>query len=131
MIEQMDVVQAAGKTFLAVTYGDASDTGLMSYAQASFLTAWSGEDGALFYRPDATVDPWAPDWTVSIGSPVGPRIAVGGAWLRYFTGGVAVVNPSTVSQAVPLGGTYLTPDGASVSAMDLPAGTGAVLRAET
>jgi hypothetical protein len=130
MIEQMDVVEGAGKTFLAVTYGDLTNTRLMRYALASFLIAWSGNDGALLYRPDAGVDPWAADWTMSIGEPIGPRIAVGNAWLRYFTAGVAVVNPSTVPQEVPLGGTYLTPEGAPVTTISLPAGTGAVLRAE-
>jgi hypothetical protein len=130
MIEQMDVVEGAGKTFLAVTYGDLSNTRLMRYAQASFLIAWSGGDGALFYRPDAAVDPWAPDWTVSIGDPVGSRIAVGGAWRRSFTDGVAVVNPSTVPQDVPLEGTFLTPQGTPVSTIRLPPGTGAVLRVE-
>jgi hypothetical protein len=130
MIAQMDVVEGAGKTFLAVTYGDLSNTRLMRYAQASFLIAWSGEEGALFYRPDAAVDPWASDWTVSIGDPVGSRMAVGTAWRRYFTDGVAVVNPSTVPQDVPLDGTFLTPEGTPVSTIRLPAGTGAVLRTE-
>jgi Hypothetical glycosyl hydrolase family 15 len=130
MIEQMEVVEGAGKTFLAVTYGDLSNTRLMRYALASFLIAWSGKDGALFYRPDDAVDPWAADWTMSIGEPIGPRTAVGNAWLRYFTDGVAVVNPSTVPQDVPLGGTFLTPEGTPVTTISLPAGTGAVLRAE-
>ena len=67
MIHQMDAVQGAGKTFLAVTYGYFSNTRLMRYARASFLVAWSGADGAFFYRPDAAVDPWAPDWAISIG----------------------------------------------------------------
>jgi len=127
----MDAVQGAGKTFLAVTYGDLSNTRLMRYARASFLVAWSGADGALFYRPDAAVDPWAHDWTTSIGDPVGPRVAVGGAWRRDYTDGVAVVNPSTAPQDVPLGGTYFTPEGTPVSTIRLPAGTGAVLRAGT
>lgn len=131
MIDQMDAVQGAGKTFLAVTYGDLSNTRLMRYARASFLVAWSGADGALFYRPDAAIDPWAPDWTISIGDPVGPRVAVGGAWRRDYTDGVAVVNPSTAPQEVPLGGTYVTPEGTPVSTISLPAGTGAVLRAGT
>ncbi|HET6714090.1 MAG TPA: putative glycoside hydrolase [Actinomycetota bacterium] len=131
MIDQMDAVQGAGKTFLAVTYGDLSNTRLMRYARASFLVGWSGADGALFYRPDAAVDPWAPDWTTSIGDPVGPRVAVGGAWRRDYTDGVAVVNPSTAPQDVPLGGTYFTPEGTPVSTILLPAGTGAVLRAGT
>ena len=99
--------------------GDLSNTRLMRYA-ASFY-AWSGHDGALFYRPDGAVDPWASDWTISIGDPTGPRIAVGGAWRRDFTG-VAVVNPSTVPQDVPLEGTFLTPKGTPISTIHLPPG---------
>lgn len=64
-----------------------------------------------------------------IGAPVHPMIAVGGAFLRYFAQGVAVVNPSQGSIVVQLGGIYRDASGSSVRSIWLEPASGAVLRA--
>lgn len=48
--------------------------------------------------------------------------------MRRYTGGVALVDPSpSVSQSFQLGGTYLTPSGASVTSVTLAPTTGMIL----
>ena len=106
--------EASGKTFLGVTYAPSGDARSMRYARASFLLDWTGGTSALVYEPTTpeAQDPYAPGWTTDLGTPTGPRARVGVAWLRLFSGGAAVLNPSpTTSQTVPLGGSYLLPDG--------------------
>ncbi len=86
----------------------------MRYARASFLLDWTGGASALVYEPTTpeAQDPYAPDWTIDLGTPTGPRARVGVAWLRLFSGGAVVLRPlSTSSQTVPLGGSYVLPDG--------------------
>jgi putative glycosyl hydrolase-like family 15 (GHL15) protein len=125
---QMDAVEAQGKVFLAVTYGATTNTQLMRYARASFLLGWDGGPDALFYRPRPGLDPWAPDWTIKIGRPLGVRYHVGMAWRRDFSRGVALVNPTSASVTVPLGGSYSTQDGEVVRSVTLGPRSGAVLR---
>jgi hypothetical protein len=125
---QMDAVEAVGKTWFCVTYGATTDGRLMQYAQASFLLAWNGTSGALFYHPEQG-DPWAPDWTTDVGMPTAPRYAVGEAWRRDFSGGTVVVNPSQAQVTIQLGGTYATTDGTRVDEITLAPATGAVLEA--
>ena len=125
---QMDAVERVEKTWLCVTYGATTDGRLMEYAQASFLLAWNGTSGALFYRPEQG-DPWAPDWTTDVGVPTAPRYAVGEAWRRDFSAGTVVVNPSQAQVTIQLGGTYATTEGARVDEITLGPATGAVLEA--
>lgn len=106
--------EAAGKTFLGITYAPSGDAHSMRYARASFLLDWTGGTSALVYEPTTpeAQDPYAPDWTIDLGTPTEPRARVGVAWLRLFSGGAVVLNPSpTSSQTVPLGGNYVLPDG--------------------
>jgi len=65
----------------------------------------------------------------AIGAPVRPMIAAGGAFLRYFAKGVAVVNPSQISMVVQLGGIYRDAAGHAVREISLGPASGAVLRA--
>lgn len=124
---QMEAVEAKGKVFFAVTYGATTNKQLMRYARASFLLGWDGGPGAMFYRPDQGLDPWAPDWTINIGAPLGVRYQVATAWRRDFSRGVALVNPTSTSVTVPLGRSYSTQDGEIVTSMTLGPTTGAVL----
>jgi len=127
-LAQQEAAQSAG-TYLAVAYGDTSDVRYMRYTQSSFLVGWNGNtSSALLYTPIAAArDPWSPEWTVDVGLPAAARTAVGGAWLRRYTGGVAVVNPSTSTVTVPLGGSFVTPGGATVTSVTLGSATGMVL----
>jgi hypothetical protein len=127
-LAQQEAAQSAG-AYLAVAYGNTTDVRYMRYARASFLVGWNGSDrSALLYTPGvAAREPWSPEWTVDVGTPAAARTAVGGAWLRRYTGGVVVVNPSTATVTVPLGGTFVTPEGTAVTSVTLGSATGMVL----
>jgi hypothetical protein len=124
-----DDARAAGKIFVAVDYGSQTDVAHMRYSRASFLMS-AGDNDALMYAPlSPATDPWNDEWTIDIGSPLGARFQTAGGWRRNFTGGITVVNPSeTSSITMSLGGTYLMPNGSSVSSVALPAMSGLILR---
>ncbi len=130
---QLDAVEAQGKSFLGVAYGKVTDVAFMRYARASFLLGWGGGSSSLLYAtPTAGTDPYSPDWTIDIGTPLGPRVAIGAGWKRAFTGGVAVVNPTSVQTiTIALGGSYVTAEGATVTSVTLPPASGVVLRTAT
>jgi Hypothetical glycosyl hydrolase family 15 len=127
-MSQMDAIESRHKTWFAVTRGSSSETELMRYAEASFLLAWNGRSGALFYRPEQGTDAWSDAWTENVGSPLDARFAVGAAWRRDFSGGVVVVNPSDASVTVALGATYTLPDGTQVDSVTLAPTTAEILR---
>jgi hypothetical protein len=126
---QMHAVQSTGKTWFAIAYGSQGDSQLMQYAEASFLLEWNGTSGAVFYRSPAGTDPWSRDWTFDVGTPLGDRFSIEGAWRRDFSNGVVLANPSSQSVSVDLGGQYTRPDGTRVTAVTLGPATGLVLRA--
>ena len=129
-IDQQELVQAEGKTFLGVPYARTDDVAFQRYARASFLLAWDGGSSSLMFTPpSAGQDPWTPDATADIGLPTGPRTAVGQAWTRTYSDGVVVVNPTaSATVTVALGRTYAGPDGQSVSSVTLAPASGMVLR---
>lgn len=119
--------QSMGDDFLGLTKQTCTDTAAMTYGKASFLLEWNGGSGAFMFTC-GTSDPANPAWTTSIGQPLGSRMQVGVGWMRFYSGGVALVNPSpTSSETFSLGASYVTPSGASVSSVTLQPGTGMVL----
>jgi hypothetical protein len=118
-------VQRQGKLFLTGTPTDGpGDVRSLRWGRASFLLGWNG--GAAGFGAGN----WHPEWTVEIGMPSGPRYRVGSAWRRDFTGGTVLANVSaSAEQTVPLGDSYLHPDGSSVDSVTLAPLTGIVLRA--
>jgi hypothetical protein len=125
------ITQAAGKFLLPVTYAPKSDTRSMRFARASFLLDWDGGSSSLIFEPTdpEAQNPYSAEWTLDIGRPLGSRYRVGVAWRRQFSGGTALVNPSsTRTQTVTLGAPYLMPGGARVTSVSLPPATGLVLR---
>lgn len=124
--------EAAGKIFIGTFYAPTSDVRSMRYARASFLLDWDGGPSALAFIPNPDqVDPWSPEWTVDIGTPVGSRYQVGSAYRRDYTGGTVVVNPSSGSQRVDLGAMYSMPGSSTVTSVALAPMTGLVLRSVT
>ena len=108
--------QAAGKTFIGVTYAPSDDVRSMRYARASFLLDWNGGPSALAFEPTTpeAQDPYFADWTTDIGAPTGARVRAGVAWKRVFANGIVVLDPSpSTSQSVRLGGNYVLPNGGS------------------
>lgn len=104
------------------------------YTLATFLLGTNGK--SFFYvsyeePPDSTVmHPW---WKSNIGSPSGsyPNYAkVGGVYIRTFTGGVAVVNPTSAAASVTLpSGSYRDVNGGTSRSgtVSVPAHAGWVL----
>ena len=68
--------EAAGKTFIGVTYAPSDDVRSMRYARASFLLDWNGGPSALAFEPTTpeAQDPYFADWTTDIGAPAGARV---------------------------------------------------------
>jgi hypothetical protein len=128
----VQAAQALGKDFVGLAYGSSSDTQGMSYGKASFLLDWNGGGGAYIYEPRGEhPTPWNDAWTADIGRPAAPKQRVGAGWLRRYSAGVSIVNPSPFSsQTFHLGGNYLTPDGQTVAEITLAPTSGLILRAE-
>jgi hypothetical protein len=121
--------QSMGKDFVGFMYGPADDARRMTYGKASFLIDWNGGGGAFVYQPTDGHDPWNGAWTSDIGRPEAPKRRVGTAWLRTYSGGVAIVNPdSSRAQRLELGRRYLSPDGKAIARVTVPPTTGLVLR---
>ena len=68
--------EAAGKTFVGVTYAPSGDVRSMRYARASFLLDWNGGPSALAFEPTTpeAQDPYFEDWTTDVGAPTGARV---------------------------------------------------------
>lgn len=126
----MEIAQAAGVGYLALTYGPGEEGAVegQRYGRASWLLTWDGtSDSAWGYWGDGE-DPWGPDWGPDLGLPTAPARPVRDAWLRDYTGGVVVVNPSDDAVAiVPLGGTFEDPELGAVDEVRLEPGRGRVL----
>jgi Hypothetical glycosyl hydrolase family 15/Bacterial Ig domain len=128
----MDTVQSRDADFFTLMYGSGSTTAgiaAMRYARASFLLGWDGSGGAVMFKTTDTSDPWNLEWTANVGQPTGDMYRVGVGWRRDFTGGTAIVNPSSSSsQTFALGATYKKADGTSVSTVTLGPTRALVLR---
>ncbi len=126
----IDTAQAMGKDFIGITYGPAGDSQTLSYGRASFLMGWGGAGGAFIYQPTDGSDPTNTSLTTNIGQPLAAKQQVGTGWMRQYSSGVALVNTSgSSSQSFQLPGTYITPSGASVTAVTLGPTSGMILRA--
>jgi len=125
----VQAAQALGKDFVGLAYGSSSDTQRMSYGKASFLLDWNGGGGAYIYEPKGEhPTPWNEAWTADIGRPAAPKQRVGAGWLRRYSAGVSIVNPSaSSSQTFHLGGNYLTPYGQTVADITLAPTSGLTL----
>ncbi|HSW36936.1 MAG TPA: putative glycoside hydrolase [Candidatus Saccharimonadales bacterium] len=129
--KQMEDVGRTGD-YLANTYSDNStqNENTMVYARASFLLAWNGSSASAFqYHVDCQCDSYNPIWAQDIGTPSSARYQVGPAWRREFSGGTAIVNPSS-SQSVTasLGGSYTDAKGSTVSSVTLAPASAVILK---
>jgi hypothetical protein len=121
--------EARHKIFIALAYGPADDLPAMDYARASFLLFARGGRSAFSYAPVCGREPDVARWREEIGSPRGNAARIGEAWRRDFTGGIAVVNPSSsASVTLALGASFVDPDGRVVTSVLLPPHTGLTLR---
>jgi hypothetical protein len=96
------------------------------YALATFLLGY--RPGLSFYsfRDDHGLTSWRSTWGRRIGTPTGPYEKVGHSYVREFTGGVVVVNPTGSKTRVSLGGAYRR-GGGTVNRVTLRAHHGSIL----
>jgi uncharacterized protein (TIGR03437 family) len=124
----IDRVHADGKGISLQEYAlDAAD---QQYGLAGYFLVSNGNDSI----GDASTTPnnWFPGYGVNLGMPLGPRTYNNGIFERSFTGGMVLLGePGLSSQTVPLGGTFTTLDGTSVSTVTLAGQQGYVLLATT
>ena len=92
-----------------------------------------GTDGNQYYdfdanQTDGAVVPDHPYDHVDVGLPTGPYALKNKVYVRSFTKGLAIVNPSkTATYTYNLGGTYKNLQGQTLSSVTLPPSTGDVL----
>jgi len=69
-----------------------------------------------------------PEYGLAIGKPLGSATKIHAAWERAYSGGLAVVNPSAHSAAIPLHGAYVDENGRRYQeSITLGAATGQIL----
>ena len=100
------------------------------YALASFLLGTDGKQYFFFSDTDGQ-SAVAPDYAydhVYVGEPIGPYVRVAsGAYVRKFSAGVAVVNPTSATVSYDLRGPFRSLDGVVTSSVvRLPPNTGDV-----
>jgi len=133
-VDMLGDAGARGKSVLAMTKiwhtpaTEAQKAAVHRYALASFLLGTDGKQYWFWsdrgYEGAAAQD--AAYEHVNVGQPLGSYAAVGTAYVRHFTNGVAVVNPTTSPVTVDLGGSYRSLDGVTAAAVTLAPNTGDV-----
>jgi Hypothetical glycosyl hydrolase family 15 len=105
-------------------YSTAVTSQTRTYALASYLLATDGHQFlAVGDTGPETLQP-----RLVLGARVSVMYQTGAIWRRYFTGGIAVTNPSASTSIVSLGGTYVGGNGRPVTTLNLRPASGAVLR---
>jgi Hypothetical glycosyl hydrolase family 15 len=105
-------------------YSAAVTSQTRAYALASYLLATDGRQFlAVGDTASGTLQPH-----LALGARMSVMYRTGAIWRRYFTGGIAVTNPSATTSVVSLGGTYVGSDGRRVTTLKLGPASGAVLR---
>jgi hypothetical protein len=117
-------VMAMTKVWVAGT--EAQKDRWHKYTLASFLLGNDGRSYLSFLRDNT---PWVTHrWDfVDVGTPEAAYGKWGGVYVRPFTNGLALVNPTTSSVTVTLSGTFTTLDGVEVTSLTMGANTGEVL----
>src|SRR5439155_16316123 len=95
MMAQAEHEMANGAHYVAMSVGIMSETAVMRYTRAAFLLAWNGVDGSAYtYNCDENADCHNANWTIEIGAPTESRSQIGVGWIRHYSDGVVVENPS-------------------------------------
>ena len=97
------------------------------YALGTFLLGYQPGNAYFTFRVDKNLTTPSPYWDVPIGVPSGAYAKVGGVYQRSFTNGRVLVNPTTATLSVGLGGSYVNLDGATVTSVTLAPHTAEIL----
>jgi len=119
--------ERAGKIFLGLTSGPATDLRSIRYSRASFLLGWNAGSSAVVYT-SPTAESWSPETAVEVGPPLGAAREAGGVWQREFRDGLVLVNPSTTAKTVKLDNSYFTPSRQLITSIRLEPASGITLR---
>jgi Hypothetical glycosyl hydrolase family 15 len=76
------------------------------YALATFLLGYTPGRSFYSFRDDHGLTRWRSAWGREIGTPTGPYRRVGDSYVRRFSSGVVVVNPTGTKTRVKLGSAY-------------------------
>ena len=102
----------------------------MLYSLSGFLLSYSGKAGfsyqMLQYDYTGHNGYW-PEMDAPIGNPIGKYYSSQNIYMRDFTGGKVLLNPSTSTYTINLGGSYKTLDGTTVSSITMNPHTGEIL----
>jgi hypothetical protein len=125
--EEIDT-ERMGKVFLAITHARAGDGRAVRYGWATALLGAGGHTDFLASSQNGHGNVWSPQFDAPIGRPTGPAKEVGGGlWLRRFTTGLVVVNPTGGALGLRFGGTYSGSGLKGARGASLPAHTALVL----
>jgi hypothetical protein len=127
-IEEIQSTERMGKRFLAITQAEPSDQQAILYGWGSVLL---GANGYTAYSAAANYnsEEWCGECEAQIGEPTSAATKIaGGAWERSFTGGLVVVNPTTVTVGVNLDAAYSGSGLTNATTATMPAHTALVLQ---
>jgi hypothetical protein len=130
-LDELADAEAQGKYYLAEMPADTSDVAGIRYGLATFLLAANGTGSYDVSGTQSYANPiWqSPDFdnARALGSPTGSYTVANGVYSRSFANGVVLVNPSSSTQTVSLGGSYSGSGLTDVSSVTLAPSTGVVL----
>ena len=133
-VELLVEAERQGKSVIAMTkvWVPASPAQVEQWrrlAYASFLLGTGGHQ-YLYFNPEGPGKPPAhhPYDDIELGTPTGGYFKGDGLYQRWFTDGVALVNPTEATASVDLGGRYRDLDGDVVTSVTLAPAQGDILR---
>jgi hypothetical protein len=99
------------------------------YALASFLLGYKPGHAYFSFRSNRDFTTPSSWWDVNIGTPVGAYVRRNGLFVRPFTHGLVVVNPTRIAHTVDLSGAFVDLGGTTrSSSLWMAPHTGTVLR---
>jgi Hypothetical glycosyl hydrolase family 15 len=105
-LEEVEATQRMGKRFLAVTHVETSEGEARRYGWATLLLGADGS-AAYFATDDHAGEIWSSEYEASLGVPLAAAsLEESGLWVRSFSKGLVVVNPTSSAHSAEFGGTY-------------------------
>jgi hypothetical protein len=134
------IMVASGASFSGTTPPDATTqaqiAAMVKYCYAAFLLALNGPQGNFGFSANTVASGYVegdgtygyyPIMDTNIGQPIGAYYSSQNVYMRDFTGGKVLLNPTASTYTINLGGNYKTLDGATVSSVAMNAHTGEIL----
>lgn len=104
---EVTTTEAMHKAFLAVTAATPADTQAQLFGWASLLLVGNGNAAYLAASSYTGAEPWLAAYGARLGPPDGAMRPLGGSvYARSFTRGLVLVNPSSRTRSVSLGGAF-------------------------